>query len=153
MKFIILCSIFLITKNCAITENNDIELLIHRLPNVTVPYHYKIKLLPNIVPNNFTFDAESEILFGVLKPTKNVTLNALGLTFRNESTIVLTNKEKFLPTRHIIDTARQFLILNFENELQPGNYTLHLEYYGEISIETKNAFYISFYENDSGEKT
>lgn len=153
MKFIILFSTILLTKCSTVPKNDDIEFLIHRLPNVTVPYHYKMKILPNIVPDNFTFDAESDILFGVLKPTKNLTVNALSLTFREESTSVLTNEGTLAPSRHILDKARQFLILSFENELQPGNYTLHLEYYGKISIETKNSFYISFYENDSGDTT
>ncbi|XP_033230980.1 aminopeptidase N-like isoform X2 [Belonocnema kinseyi] len=153
MKFIILFSALLITTCSTVSKNDDIGLLIQRLPNDTVPYHYTMKILPNIVPGNFTFDAESEILFGVLKSTRNLTVSALSLTFRTESTTVFSNGEKFVPSRHVVDEVRQFLILSFENELQPGNYTLHLEYYGRISIQTLNSFYISYYKNDSGDTT
>lgn len=126
------------------TENN------YRLPNNSIPQHYKLNLNPNIIPDNFTFNGELEILLEIVVVTKNLTLHASNLTILEGETNLLGEKEKILPNKHIIDEERDFLILTFSKEIQPGNYTLQLKFYGVISNNDVGLFKNS-YKNEENE--
>ena len=123
----------------------------YRLPTDSVPHHYKMKLIPHILSENYTFDGESKIYLKVLKPTKNLTLNALNLNIHHEITNLMREDRDFLPNQQIIDEEKEFLILTFHEELTPGNYILHLKYSGELN-KFPTGFFRDYYLNDHKEK-
>ncbi|XP_043485229.1 aminopeptidase Ey-like [Leptopilina heterotoma] len=103
-----------------------------KLPDNALPYHYDIKMFPPTNSNVFTFEGESDIFLNILKPTVNLTLHSLNLNINSKNTKLKQNGVTVMPKNHFFEVESQFLILNFENEIQPGNYCLHLEFTGEI---------------------
>ena len=138
---------FNIKRVNATVEYNNIN---YRLPNDSIPLNYKIKLIPNIVPNHFTFEGESQISLEIVKKTKNLTLHARDLKINCEKTTLVCGEETIIPDQHILDEERNFLILEFPRYLQPGNYILQLKYNGKIS-EDYFGLFSSSYQNEFSE--
>ncbi|XP_043477883.1 thyrotropin-releasing hormone-degrading ectoenzyme-like [Leptopilina heterotoma] len=130
-----------------VIENNSND---YRLPNNTIPRHYKLNINPHLPPENFTFDGEVEISLEIVEGTKNLTLHASNLTIVVDETTLNGYKETILPDKHIIDDERDFIILTFSKELLPGNYTLHLRFHGVIRNSDAGLFKNS-YKNDQNE--
>lgn len=130
-----------------VIENNSNDF---RLPNNTIPRHYKLNLNPHLPPENFTFDGEVEISLEIVEGTNNLTLHARNLTILVDATTLNGDKETILPDKHIIDDERDFLILTFSKELLPGNYKLNLKFHGVISNSDAGLFKNS-YKNDQNE--
>ncbi|XP_012288916.1 aminopeptidase N [Orussus abietinus] len=125
----------------------------YRLPEVVVPISYEIKLTPFIEDKNFTYDGESSIQIEVKKKTDIITLHQLDLEFDEDSTKVLRDgKEDAKVKKHSYDPKRQFLNLELEKSLEPGEYTLELKYTGKLNDEL-NGFYRSSYVNENGIET
>lgn len=103
-----------------------------KLPDNALPYHYEIRMFPPTNSNVFTFEGESEIFLNILKPTVNLTLHSFNLNISYKSTKLKQNGVIVMPQNHFFELESQFLILNFENEIHPGNYCLYLEYTGKI---------------------
>lgn len=134
-------------RNILSSEDNSES---YRLPNNSIPYHYKINFSPHIIPDNFTFNGELEVYLQIVEPTKNLTLHATNLTILDEETTIRGDKGTISPDKHIIDKKRDFLILTFSNELLPGNYTLQLKFNGTIGDKDLGLFKNS-YKNDRNE--
>ena len=123
---------------------NTYQTISYRLPNDAIPYHYKIKVIPHIIPTKFTFDGEVEIHLKVLHPIKNLTLHSLDLEVHEERTTLVGDEEIVVPHKHIFEEEAQFLILNFRNPIYPGDYILKLEYSGYFNHEPTGFFRDSY---------
>ena len=150
IKIFILLSIFVMTHQFFVLSTGN-ETINYRLPNDSIPHHYKIKFIPHIVNNNFTFDGTVEISLQVLKLTNKLTLHSSDLKICEKTTILIGEKGKIVPDLYIFDKNRNFLSLQFPNDLQPGNYTLHLMFSSEIN-RRHTGLYRSYYLNDKNQK-
>ncbi|XP_051168547.1 aminopeptidase Q-like [Leptopilina boulardi] len=128
----------------------------YRLPNATKPLHYKLKFEPHLSKDNFTFDGEAEILVEILSKTNNITLHSVNLTIFEEETFLIGEEENnnnnnfSQPIEHIYEDESEFFILKFDNQLQPGNYTLMIKFTGAMNDEPRGFFWDS-YTNDNNE--
>ncbi|KAL6443900.1 hypothetical protein ACFW04_001724 [Cataglyphis niger] len=154
LKFLINISlIFTITVALSVNKNSSNDSHInYRLPDNVAPVHYNIKLIPYIEENNFTFDGESSINITIHRTTQNLSLHALELTIDEAATSLLDNDRiVYMPATYNYDNITQILVLHFNDELLPGNYTLKMRYVGILNNDLGGFFRIS-YINEEGNK-
>ncbi|XP_024878008.1 aminopeptidase N-like [Temnothorax curvispinosus] len=129
-----------------------------RLPKYVVPIHYNVKLIPHIVDGNFTTNGETSIDIEVREPTNAIALHTVKLTI-DESLTKITrkgvddenSKSEYAPKQHEYNGQTQILTLRFEESLDVGAYTLHINFTGVILPHTEpRGFYRSFYTDDNG---
>ncbi|MDB6109765.1 MAG: aminopeptidase, partial [Pedosphaera sp.] len=116
-----------------------------RLPKTVVPRHYDLQLRPDL--GRFTTHGSVVIEIEVLKPVKEIVLNALDLEITRAS--LLDSKETVL--EHKLDAAKQTLTLPLSAELAPGKYRLVLEFNGRVTAQAQGLFYVK-YAAPSGKK-
>lgn len=132
------------------TVKNDTTL--YRLPRVTIPISYEIKLVPEIVEGNFTFNGETRIAVRVLEDTPNVTLHSRDLRIDENFTNLVGNDGVALRAKkHTYVNATNFLAIEFDRTITAGNYTLGIKYAGNMT-NVPEAIYNSSYVNEKGEK-
>jgi aminopeptidase N/puromycin-sensitive aminopeptidase len=115
-----------------------------RLPEVAVPENYKLILTPNL--ERATFEGDETISIRILKPTSEITLNAVEIDFR-EVTVTSgggTQKAKVTP-----ETDKEMAVLTVDKALAAGNATIHIRYSGILNDEMRG-FYIG--KDDQGHK-
>lgn len=126
-------------------SSNDTHVTNYRLPDNVAPMHYNIKLIPYIEEGNFTFDGESAINITIRHVTQNLSLHTLELTIDDAATS-LFDKDGIIrmPTTYSYDLITHILVLYFDNELSPGNYTLKMRYVGILHDDLKGFFRVSY---------
>jgi len=131
-------------------DSNNNSAINYRLPDNVVPIHYNIKLTPYIEENNFIFIGESNINITIRHVTQNLSLHTLKLIINKAVTSLFDNNGTvYTPTSHNYDNITQILVLNFNDKLLPGNYTLKMRYVGILHKDLKG-FFISSYINEKG---
>lgn len=145
--------IFTVTVALPVDKNSSNDSHInYRLPDNVAPVHYNIKLIPYIEEDNFTFDGESSINITIHRMTQNLSLHALELTIDEAATSLLDNNRiVYMPATYNYDNVTQILVLHFNDELSPGNYTLKMRYVGILNNDLQGFFRIS-YTNEEGNK-
>lgn len=153
--FTLFLLLLLHTEGSTATENNKTEKnesLQYRLSRVTVPISYEIKLVPEMIENNFTFEGESKVIVKVNEPTRNLTLHSKNLLLdENVTSLIGINGIEYKPTNHTYETTTNFLIIEFDKLLPAGNYTLYLKFAG-VMPNVPEGIYNSSYVNENGEK-
>ncbi|XP_025270275.1 puromycin-sensitive aminopeptidase-like protein, partial [Camponotus floridanus] len=131
-------------------SSNDTHVINYRLPDNVAPMHYNIKLIPYIEEGNFTFDGESAINITIRHVTQNLSLHTLELTIDDAATS-LFDKDGIvhMPTTYSYDFITHILVLYFDHELSPGNYTLKMRYVGILNDDLHGFFRVS-YVNEEG---
>lgn len=131
-------------------SSNDTHVINYRLPDNVAPLHYNIKLIPYIEEGNFTFDGESAINITIRHVTQNLSLHTLELTIDDAATS-LFDKDGIvhMPTTNSYDFITHILVLYFDHELSPGNYTLKMRYVGILHDDLHGFFRVS-YVNEEG---
>ncbi|XP_025268278.1 aminopeptidase N [Camponotus floridanus] len=130
-------------------SSND-SVINYRLPANVVPVHYNIKLIPYIVEDNFTFEGESNVNITIRHVTQTLSLHVLELTINETETSLFDNNGIiYTPAMYNYDNITQILVLNFNDELSPGNYILKMRYVGILHNDLKG-FFISSYINEEG---
>lgn len=132
-------------------SSNDSHMTInYRLSDNVVPMHYNIKLIPYIEEDNFTFDGESIINITIRHVTQNLSLHSLNLTIDDAATMLFDNDGiVYAPTTYSYDFITHILVLNFDDELLSGNYTLKMRYVG-ILHDDLQGFFRTSYVNEEG---
>ncbi|XP_011860075.1 PREDICTED: puromycin-sensitive aminopeptidase-like protein isoform X2 [Vollenhovia emeryi] len=160
--------LFVISKGVLLQDNETVddkavkasEENQFRLSNYVVPIHYDVKLIPHIVDSNFTTNGETSIDIEVREPTNTIALHAVKLAI-DESLTKITrkgvddenSKSEYVPKQHEYNEQTQILTLRFEESLDVGTYTLHINFIGVILPHTEpHGFYKSFYIDDKGNK-
>jgi len=133
------------------SKNTSCELMKYRLPANVMPIHYNIKLT-SYFEENSSFDGESNIIIKIRHTTRNISLHSLELNI-NKAVIILSNKSAiYKAVEHNYDDETHILVLTFRNELEPGFYSLNMEFQGILS-HNMNGFFRTSYENEKGNIT
>ncbi|HEV3307221.1 MAG TPA: M1 family aminopeptidase [Candidatus Sulfotelmatobacter sp.] len=115
-----------------------------RLPEVAVPENYKLIFTPNL--EKATFEGDETISVRILKPTSEITLNAVDITFA-DVTIASggsTQKATVAPEKD-----KEEVVLSVKKPLAAGLATIHITYSGILNDEMRG-FYIG--KDDQGRK-
>ena len=118
-----------------------------RLPTHLKPELYEVKLLPFIIPDNFTIRGHLELTLVCESVSKNVTLHVADMTLDNDTItlIDLKNGKKIPIEKHAYDKDREFYIAHLSQTLTPGNkYKIVIDYVGNLNDNLKG-FYRSVY--------
>ena len=113
------------------------------LPNEVTPSRYDIQIKPDAA--KMRFDGKVTIAITVKRPTQSLTLNAADLTF---SKVVLSGHEAETPTI-AFDTEVQTAKISFAAPIQPGDYSLTIDYAGLINTQSRGLFAVD-YEDANG---
>ncbi len=109
---------------------------LERLPADTRPKHYAISVTPD--PARDSFAAHGTLDFEVLRPTREVVLNADGLDVRT------ARLDGRTPARIRYDRARQRVILGFATPLKKGPHQIALSWSGGISRSVEGLFKVDY---------
>jgi hypothetical protein len=136
LKFLsLIASLILISADSFCTngenkENEEFCIVDYRLPDTVVPLHYNIKI--SLRMRKYGFGGETDINVKILHDTRNISLHVLGLEIYESYTRLIHEKGTvYRPTQH--DFRDYHLILNFNDTLSPGLYTLSFKYKGFFS--------------------
>jgi aminopeptidase N/puromycin-sensitive aminopeptidase len=115
-----------------------------RLPEVAVPDNYKLFFTPDL--EKATFEGEETISIRVLKPTAEITLNAVDIDFHEVSIANggTMQKAKVTPLKD-----KEMVVLTVEKALAEGPATVHITYSGSLNGEMRG-FYLG--KDDGGRK-
>ena len=115
-----------------------------RLPEVARPDNYKLSFTPDL--EKASFEGDETITLHVLKPTSEITLNAVDIDFHDVSITSngATQKAKVTPEKD-----KEMVVLSVEKPLAAGEATVHITYTGILNNEMRG-FYIG--KDDQGRK-
>lgn len=125
-----------------------------RLPETMHPLYYELKLMPFLVPGNFTFNGDVRILVNVTKSCRNITLHATALRIGTVSVWSIgnatqtddTHRSEMKVTQQFLRTPDQLFVIVFDTDLQPNNiYEVQIKYTGVLN-DMLQGFYRSSYE-------
>ncbi|XP_023324912.1 aminopeptidase N [Eurytemora carolleeae] len=119
-----------------------------RLPRHLVPESYRLKLIPFIVPDNFTIRGYVEIDMVCTEPGKNITLHSADLEIQNRTVQVQQINGSALNVRsYDYDKDREFFVLNLGSMLEKGKrYTVKISFTAFLKDNLKG-FYRSQYKD------
>jgi len=106
-----------------------------RLPEVAVPENYRLTFTPNL--EKATFEGDETISLRLLKPTSEITLNAVDIDF-HEVTITsggTTQKATVTPEKE-----KEMVVLSVEKPLAAGAATIHVIYSGILNSEMRGLY-------------
>jgi aminopeptidase N/puromycin-sensitive aminopeptidase len=106
-----------------------------RLPETARPENYKLTFTPDL--KNAKFEGDETIALRVLKPTSEITLNAVDIDF-HEVTIAsggTTQKATVAP-----DKEKEMVVLSVEKPLAAGPATIHITYTGVLNSEMRGLY-------------
>ena len=134
-KLFAVASFIVLTLSSAIAQ---------RLPETARPENYKLTFTPDL--EKAKFEGDETIAIRVLKPTSEITLNAVDIDF-HEVTIAsggTTQKAKVTPEKE-----KERVVLSVEKPWAAGPATVHITYTGILNDEMRG-FYIG--KDDQGRK-
>ncbi len=115
-----------------------------RLPEIATPENYKLIFTPHL--EKAAFDGDETISIRVLKPTSEITLNAVDITFDD---IVITSGGTTQKATVTPEKDKEMVVLTVEKPLAAGAATIHITYTGILNDEMRG-FYIG--KDDQGRK-
>ena len=107
-----------------------------RLPDTAVPENYKLSFSPDL--DKATFQGDETISIRVLKPTSEITLNAVDIDFHSVTIMAGGNTQKATVTP---EKEKEMVVLTVEKSLAAGPATIHITYSGILNNEMRG-FYI-----------
>jgi len=119
-----------------------------RLPLHLIPEQYTVKLVPFIIPDNFTIKGYVEIDMLCEHNSNNVTLHSADIEIENK-TVTLQDQQgnNVKISRWSYDHAREFFILHLSQDLVKGNrYKVKIKFTAFLNDNLKG-FYRSVYED------
>jgi len=106
-----------------------------RLPEVARPDNYKLTFTPDL--DNAKFDGEETISIQVLKPTSEITLNAVDIDF-HEVTIASGGATQKATVS--AEKEKEMVVLRVEKPLAAGPATIHITYTGILNSEMRGLY-------------
>jgi hypothetical protein len=106
-----------------------------RLPEVARPDNYKLTFTPDL--DKAAFEGDETIAIRILKPTSEITLNAVDIDF-HEVTIIsagATQKAKVS-----LEKEKEMVVLAVEKPLAPGPVTVHITYSGILNSDMRGLY-------------
>jgi aminopeptidase N len=106
-----------------------------RLPEVASPENYKLTFTPDL--EKARFEGDETISLRVMKPTSEITLNAVDIDFHEVSITSggSTQKAKVTPEKE-----KEMVVLSVEKPLSPGPATVHITYTGILNDEMRGLY-------------
>ena len=116
-----------------------------------MPISYNLKLVPFIIPDNFTIDGAVSIKLACAKDTTNITLHSKDIDINKVNVLDSSGTEVSI-AEHYLEPERDFLVVEMKKSLSAGsNYTLDIKFLSKLS-EGLSGFYRSTYADGSGKK-
>ena len=112
-----------------------------QLPRTAVPHHYALTVTPHA--EQLTFDGEVAIDLDVIKPTRELVLNAAELKLAS-ATLRSTKGGAVLAARISLDTKAETATLAFSRTIAPGAYRLAIRYSGVIHTQANGFFALDY---------
>src|SRR6202158_3934782 len=106
-----------------------------RLPEGSRPENYKLTFTPDL--EKATFEGDEVIAIRLLKPTSEITLNAIDIDF-HEVTVTsgsTTQRAKVTPEK-----KKEMVVLSVEKPLAAGPATVHIAYTGILNNEMRGLY-------------
>ncbi|KAL6621949.1 peptidase family M1-domain-containing protein [Neocallimastix sp. 'constans'] len=127
-------------------ETDDIYSSI-RLPETVLPIAYRLDFYTSL--ENFTFKGKAEIDIEILEETDIVIFHSNQLSLSNIN--ISNDIEKWIPNSINYSKKNQYVILRFNNNLKSKtNYTLNIQYSGELNSEDMTGYFVDEYKNNDG---
>jgi puromycin-sensitive aminopeptidase len=117
-----------------------------QLPRTAIPHHYTLTVTPHA--DRLTFDGRVAIDLDVIKPTRELTLNAADLKFTS-ALLTGVNARGSVTARVNLNSEAQTATLSFQEALLPGAYRLDIAYSGKINTQANGLFALD-YKNAEG---
>ncbi|XP_065073154.1 aminopeptidase N-like [Ochlerotatus camptorhynchus] len=125
----------------------------YRLPNTSVPTHYKIHLQTEIHTGDRNFQGSVDIHLTVLEPTNTIVVHNRGLQIQSVKLALVpsagANPEPMNDPTWAYDTRVEQQSFHSETLLTQGNYILTVTFVGRLS-NNEDGFYVSSYVDKNG---
>jgi hypothetical protein len=139
-------------KNWLNVQDRSKEAIDVRLPRAVIPKMYTLTLRPDFYgtdPATFSTEGTVSIEMDCVQETSNITLHILKLTI-DVSSVNINSPDHVGTLPGVVnlseDEERQFLIVNLNENLQPGKtYVIEMSFTGPLSSEALAGFYLSSY--------
>ncbi len=115
-----------------------------RLPETAAPENYKLTFTPEL--EKATFEGDETIAVRVLKPTSEITLNAVDIDFHDVTVSSGGHSQK---AQVVPDKEKEMVTLKLEKPLAAGAAAIHITYTGILNSEMRG-FYLG--KDDQGRK-
>ena len=112
-----------------------------QLPRTAVPHHYAVTVTPHA--ERLTFDGKVSIDLEVIKPTRELVLNAADLNFAS-ATLRPAKGGAALAGKVTTDSDAQTAAFTFPKTLARGSYRLDLVYSGKINTQANGLFALDY---------
>jgi len=106
-----------------------------RLPEVAAPENYKLTFTPNL--EKATFEGDETISLRVLKPTSEITLNAVDIDFHD---VTVSSGGTTQKAKVAAEKEKEMVVLAFANPLAAGPATVHITYTGILNSEMRGLY-------------
>src|SRR5438445_7339964 len=106
-----------------------------RLPQVATPENYKLVFTPDL--EKATFEGDETISLKVLKPTSEITLNAVDIDFHDVTIASGGTSQKAKVT---LEKEKEMVVLALDKPLATGPATLHITYTGILNSEMRGLY-------------
>ena len=133
-KLCLLCFVVVISSICAA----------QRLPQIAVPEHYQLTLVPDFTNN--TFSGEETIEVRILKATSKIVLNSADIKFSAVSVTGGNSAQHATVTPY---EKNEMVTLTVEKQLSPGPADIEIKYTGILNDQLRG-FYLGH--DEKGEK-
>ena len=106
-----------------------------RLPEIAVPDNYKLTFAPDL--EKASFEGDETISIRVLKPTSEITLNAVDIDFHDVQITASgsTQRASITPLKD-----KEMVVLAFEKPLSAGPAAIHITYTGILNSEMRGLY-------------
>src|SRR5580658_11053482 len=106
-----------------------------RLPDIARPENYKLTFTPDL--EKATFQGDETISVRLLKPTSEITLNAIDIDFQDVAITSggATQKAKVTPQKE-----KEMVVLTVEKPLSAGAASIHITYTGILNSEMRGLY-------------
>ena len=127
-----------------------------RLPVHLKPDLYVVKLIPFVIPDNFTIKGHAEITMECkVGGTDNVTLHIADIDLDTDSVRVFDDNsgKKLGVLKHSFDKDREFYIAKLNTKLIEGNnYTIKMDFVAKLGDNLKGFYRSSYTDTNTGKK-
>src|SRR5579863_8361370 len=106
-----------------------------RLPETARPENYKLTFTPDL--ENAKFEGDETIAIRVLKPTNEITLNAVDIDFHD---VTITSGGATQKARVSPEKDKVMVVLSVDKQLADGPATIHITYTGILNSEMRGLY-------------
>jgi aminopeptidase N len=106
-----------------------------RLPQTATPENYKLTFTPDL--ENAKFEGDETITIRVLKPSSEITLNAVDIDFHD---VTITSGSTTQKATVRPEKEKEMVVLAVEKPLQAGTAKVHITYTGILNSEMRGLY-------------